>query len=169
MSAAGGANSQGVQEAAAALKKTFEEGVAASNGRQARRGDRRSSSRAIAVNPNCSDCYNNIGYSYTQKKEYDKAEEAYKKATEIRRPMPRPTTASPTSTTRSGSSISRPQASAKATELSGWRAGGGGNADALYNQGVILFNGGKSGEAKPLFEQVVKSNRITPKRTTCSG
>ena len=33
--------------------------------RQARRGDRRSSSRASPLNSNCADCYNNIGYSYT--------------------------------------------------------------------------------------------------------
>ena len=29
----------------------------------------------IAANPACFECYNNIGYSYTQMKEYDKAED----------------------------------------------------------------------------------------------
>ena len=51
------------------------------------------------------------------------------------------------------------EAGKKASELAGGAgAAGGGNPDVLYNQGVILFNGGKSAEAKPLFEQVIQAN-----------
>jgi tetratricopeptide (TPR) repeat protein len=155
VSAAGGANTKASQEAAAALKKIFEEAVAASN---AGKHDEAITKfqQGITVNSNCADCYNNIGYSYAQMKQYDKAEEAYKKATEIR-----PTDAAAYNGLANVYNAQRKvdlaaQASAKATELSGGTAGG--NVDAVFNQGVILFNGGKSGEAKPLFEQVLKSN-----------
>jgi len=51
-------------------------------------------------------------------------------------------------------------ASAKATELSGAGAGsaGGGNADALFNQGVILWNGGKIADAKKAFQSAIAAN-----------
>ena len=157
VSAAGGANTKASQEAAAALKKIFEEGVAASNGGKHEEAIAKFQ-QGITVNSNCADCYNNIGYSYTQLKQYDKAEEAYKKATELR-----PTDAAAFNGLANVYNAQRKgdlaaAASAKATELSGSAGGGGGNVDAIFNQGVILFNGGKSGEAKPLFEQVVKSN-----------
>ena len=71
----------------AAKGRRAEEGVRGRRRRQqrgtARRGDREVQ-RGIAINPNCYDCYNNIGFAYTQKKEFDKAEAAYKKATEIK-------------------------------------------------------------------------------------
>ena len=51
--------------------------------RQPRRGDRRSSTRPSALMPTCGVCYKNIGFAYTQKKDYDQAEAAYKKAIEI--------------------------------------------------------------------------------------
>jgi len=157
VSAAGGANSKASQEAAAALKKIFEEGVAASTGGKHDEAIAKFQ-QGIAVNSNCADCYNNIGYSYTQLKQYDKAEEAYKKATELR-----PTDAAAFNGLANVYNAQRKgdlaaAASARATELSGSAGAGGGNVDAIFNQGVILFNGGKSGEAKPLFEQVVKAN-----------
>ena len=36
--------------------------------------------------------------------------------------------------------------------------GGGGNADALFNQGVILWNGGKVADAKKAFESAIQAN-----------
>jgi tetratricopeptide (TPR) repeat protein len=157
VSAAGGTNTKASQEAAAALKKIFEDGVAASNGGKHDEAIAKFQ-EGIGVNSNCADCYNNIGFSYTQLKQYDKAEEAFKKATEIR-----PNDAAAYNGLANVYNAQRKgdlaaAASAKATELSGGAAGAGGNVDALFNQGVILFNGGKSGEAKPLFEQVVKTN-----------
>ena len=52
-------------------------------------------------------------------------------------------------------------ASAKAMELSGGAAAGaagGGNADAMFNQGVILWNAGKVADAKKQFEGAVAAN-----------
>jgi Flp pilus assembly protein TadD len=46
-------------------------------------------------------------------------------------------------------------------ELSGSAPGaaaGGGNADAMFNQGVILWNAGKIPEAKKQFEGAVAAN-----------
>ena len=38
--------------------------------------------KALETNPMCAPCYYNIGYAYTQKKDYDNAETNYKKAIE---------------------------------------------------------------------------------------
>ena len=48
---------------------------------------------ALKTNPQCSDCYYNIGVANAGKKDYDKAEEAYKKAIEVK-PSADATTAS---------------------------------------------------------------------------
>jgi len=43
-------------------------------------------------------------------------------------------------------------------------AGGasGGSADAIYNQGIILWNQGKIAEAKAKFEETIKINAAHP-------
>ncbi len=78
----------GATKEAAAKADGAEEGVRGrcrgQQRRQARRGDRQVQRRALPLSPNCFDCYNNIGYSHTQKKEFDQAEAAYKKSTEIK-------------------------------------------------------------------------------------
>ena len=64
------------------MRKLFEEGVALS---QAGKHDEaiEKFNQAAETLPNCNDCYNNVGFSYTQKKEWDKAEAAYKKSLEL--------------------------------------------------------------------------------------
>jgi tetratricopeptide (TPR) repeat protein len=156
VSAAGGANTKASQEAAAALRKAFEEGVAASNaGRHSEAIQK--FQEGITLNAACADCYNNIGFSYAQMKEYDKAEEAYRKSTEIR-----PGDAAAYSGLANIYNAQRKfdlaaKASAKATELGGG-AGAGGDADAIFNQGVILWNGGKIADAKKAFQDAVAAN-----------
>jgi tetratricopeptide (TPR) repeat protein len=96
-------------------------------------------------------------------KDYDKAEAAYKKAAELK-----PDDASAYNGLANIYNAQRKfdlaaQASAKATELStslsgGGAAGGAGGADALFNQGVILWNGGKVAEAKKAFEGAIAAN-----------
>jgi tetratricopeptide (TPR) repeat protein len=142
----------------AALKKAFDDGLALSN---AGKHDEAIAkfNEAIAINPKCYDCYDNIGFSYVQTKDYDKAEEAYKKAIDAK--------ADDAGAYNGLASVYNAQrkfddaakASAKATELSA--AGSvlvGGNADALFNQGVILWNGGKIPEAKKAFEAAIQAN-----------
>jgi tetratricopeptide (TPR) repeat protein len=148
------------KEAAAkaeALKRVFDEGVAASNSGNHDLAISKFN-EGIGLNPNCFDCYNNIGFSYTQKKDYGQAEAAYKKSTEIK--------ADDAAAWNGLANIYNAQrkfdeaaaASAKATQLGGGAAAGGGGADALYNQGVILWNAGKIPDAKKAFEGAVAAN-----------
>jgi tetratricopeptide (TPR) repeat protein len=116
---------------------------------------------AVTLVPGCYDCYNNMGLSYVQMKRYDEAEAAYKKSIEVRPDDPGAYNglANVYNTQRKFDLAA--EASAKATQLSGAggaSAAGGGNADALYNQGVVLWNGGKIPEAKKQFEAAIAAN-----------
>jgi tetratricopeptide (TPR) repeat protein len=147
---------------AGALRAAFEAGVGLSQAGKHEEAIAKFN-EALAASPQCFDCYNNIGYSYTQMKDYDKAEAAYKKAGELK-----PEDAASYNGLANIYNAQRKfdlaaQASAKATELStglsaAGGAGGGGGADALFNQGVILWNGGKIAEAKKAFEGAIAAN-----------
>jgi Tfp pilus assembly protein PilF len=67
----------------AAITKVFDEGVQLSNA-----GNHDAAiakfQEAIAIIPTCYNCYNNIAYSYTAKKDYANAETAYKKSMEVK-------------------------------------------------------------------------------------
>jgi tetratricopeptide (TPR) repeat protein len=157
---AGGASAAASKETAAKnaeLKKVFEEGVAASRAGNHDEAIAKFTSSA-ALNANCYDCYYNIAYSESQKKDYEKAEAAYKKAIEIKPDYAEAYSglANVYNATRKFDQAAA--ASAKAMELSGGAAGsaaGGGNADAMFNQGVILWNGGKIADAKKQFEGAI--------------
>jgi tetratricopeptide (TPR) repeat protein len=147
---------------AGALRTAFEAGVALSQAGKHEEAIAKFN-EGITASPQCFDCYNNIGYSYTQMKDYDKAEAAYKKASELK-----PDDAAAYNGLANIYNAQRKfdlaaQASAKATELStglsgAGAAGGAGGADALFNQGVILWNGGKIAEAKKAFEGAIAAN-----------
>ncbi len=142
----------------AALTKAFDDAIAA---QKAGNYDAaiEQFNNGIAINPNCFSCFNGIGRSYVMKKDYGKAEEAFKKSMELR-----PNDAEVYSEMANMYNAQRKfddaaAMSKKASEIAGTAAGGaGGNPDVLYNQGVILFNGGKPAEAKPIFEQVLQAN-----------
>ena len=139
------------------LKKAFDEGVAAS--RAGSYDEAIAKFKAAAeINPACYDCFYNLAYSATQKKDYEAAEAAYKKAIEMKADYAEAYSglANVYNATRKFDEAAT--ASAKAMELSnaiGAAAGGGGNADAMFNQGVILWNGGKVAEAKKQFEAAI--------------
>ncbi len=144
---------------AAALQKSFDEGVALSKS-----GDFDGSivkfNEAIAQAPNCHDCYYNIGYAHSQKKEWDKAEAAFKKATEIKPDYAEAWSGlANTYNTQKKLDLAL-EASANAAKYGGGAAGGGGggSASGLYNQGVILWNQGKYPEAKEKFEAAAKAD-----------
>jgi tetratricopeptide (TPR) repeat protein len=146
--------------AAAALRKVLDDAIAASN---AGKYDEAIAGfqKATETNATCFACYYNIGYNYVQKKDYDKAEASYKKAVELK-----PDYADAYAGLASVYNAQRKfdlaaAASAKATELSSTLGGGNtasGGADAFYNQGVILWNGGKVAEAKKAFESAIQAN-----------
>ena len=139
-----------------ALKKAFDEGAALmAAGDHAGAIDKFNA--ALQINAKCNDCYDNIGKVYAQDKAYDKAEAAYKKAIEIK-PDDVDAYNDLASVYNSEKKFDdAADASKKAASLSGGiGAAAGGNADSLYNQGVALFNGGKSTEAMPLFQQAIQ-------------
>ena len=165
---------EAVADASAAnvLRKTVDEAMAATS---AGKFDEAIAGfeKALTLEPNCTGCYYNIGYIHAQKaakadgaarkQEYTDAETAYKKAIELKAEY---------ADAYSGlASIYNAQrrfddaatASAKATELAGTLpttggAAGGNSADALFNQGVILWNGGKIPDAKKAFEAAIQAN-----------
>jgi len=157
--AAGGGATPEMAAKTAALKKTFEEGVTAS-----RAGNHDAAitafQAAAELNPNCFDCYYNIAFSESQKKDWDKAEAAYKKAIELKADYAEAYSGLANVYNASRKFDLAAAASAKAMELSGSAPGAaaGGNADAMFNQGVILWNAGKIPEAKKQFEGAVAAN-----------
>src|SRR5438874_2422995 len=155
----GAGNDPALAAKTAELRKAFEDGVAAS-----RAGNYDESvaafNRAVEVNPKCADCYYNIGYAYSQKKDYTKAEEAYKKAIEVKPDYPEAYNGLANVYNAQRKFDEAAAASTKAAEISGGAPGAlaGGNADAMYNQGVILWNAGKIPEAKKQFEAAIAAN-----------
>jgi tetratricopeptide (TPR) repeat protein len=140
----------------AALQKVFAEGVAAS-----RAGNFDQSiakfNEAIAMAPNCADCYYNIGYAHAQEKEWAEAEAAYRKAVEIKPDYAEAWTGLSNVLNAQGKADEALAASEKAAAAGG-SAGSGGNANALYNQGVILWNQNKFAEAKEKFAEATKAD-----------
>ena len=143
----------------AELRKSFDEGVALS---RAGKYDEsiESFNKSIAINPKCQDCYYNIGFAYAQKKDYDKAEENYKKALEAKPDYAEAYNGLANIYNAQRKFDLAATASAKASELSAAAPGGlqGGNADSLYNEGVILWNGGKIADAKTKFQAAIAAN-----------
>lgn len=151
---------------AAAATTAFNEGVQLSN------ADKHDEAIAkfnevIASMPNCAECYANIGTVQTRAKKYDEAEAAYKKAIELKPDFAEAYNGLANLYNTEKKFDQAAEASKKAMELAGAGAGAagaagapgaapGGNASAIFNQGVILWNAGKIPEAKAQFEQAVK-------------
>lgn len=136
----------------AAMKVAFDEGVAASRARDYD-GAIAKFQAALAAQPQCAECYYNIGYAFLQKKDEKGAEEQWKKALEIKADHAETLNALATLYNQQKRFDEATAVSAKAA------AGGGtGSADAIYNQGIILWNAGKIGEAKVKFEEATKAD-----------
>ena len=143
----------------AELKKVFDEGVAASRANNHDEAIAKFTA-AAGLNATCYDCYYNIAFSEMQKKEYDKAEAAYKKAIEIKPDYGEAYSGLANIYNATRKFDQAAAASAKAMELGGGGAAGaaGGNPDAMFNQGVILWNAGKVADAKKQFEGAIAAN-----------
>lgn len=145
----------------AAIKAVFDEGVAAS-----RAGNHdlaiQKFTEASTLLPGCYDCFYNIGYAHTQKKEFDLAEAAFKKSLELKADYVEAYNGLATVYNAQKRFEDAQAASTKAAEIAAAAgpAGGGGTAgvDALYNQGVILWNAGKAVEAMEKFQEALKVN-----------
>ena len=110
--------------------------------------------------PTCSDCYYNLGLAYTHKQQWPEAEAALKKSIELKPTNPDPYNGLANVYNAQKKFDDALAMNQKATELSGSTAGagGGGNAEAIYNQGVVLFNAGKYPDAKVQFENATKAD-----------
>jgi Flp pilus assembly protein TadD len=109
---------------------------------------------AIAVLPACHVCYDYIGGANAQKQQHAAAEAAYKKAIELKPDFVEAYNALAGVYNVQKKYDEALATSAKAAELAG-AGGGGGNASAIYNQGVTLWNAQKFAEAKAQFEKAV--------------
>ena len=118
----------------------------------------KSFNEVIAKAPTCADCYYNVAVAHTNKKEYEQAEAAFKKVIELNPNSTEAFTGLANIYNAQRKFDLAADASASAAKLSGGAAGGGGSAEALYNQGVILFNSQKFPEAKTQFEAAVKAD-----------
>ncbi len=142
----------GVDPKMAELKKAFDEGVAASRGNDFDTAVARFQA-AVAVQPTCYECYFNLGYAYLQKKDEKQAEETWKKALEIR--VDHPETLNSLATLYNSQKRFDEAAAVSAKAAASAPAG---NADAIYNQGIILWNAGKIAEAKAKFEEATTAD-----------
>lgn len=107
------------------------------------------------VEGGCPACYGRIGDIHMLKNEADAAEKAYLKAVELDPKDPAPYSALANLYNAQRKFDEATKMSAKASELMG-SAGGGGSAQQIYNQGVILWNAGKSEAARDAFAEAVK-------------
>ena len=136
----------------AELKKAFDEGVAASRANEFDTAIARFQA-AIAVQPTCHECYFNIGYAYLQKKDEKQAEASWQKALEVK-----PDHAETLNSLATLFNNQKRFDEAAATSAKAAASAPAGNADAIYNQGIILWNGGKIAEAKVKFEEATKAD-----------
>ncbi|HWI17750.1 MAG TPA: tetratricopeptide repeat protein [Vicinamibacterales bacterium] len=138
---------------AAELKKIFEEGVAASRANQHDAAIERFNA-ALVISPSCFDCQFNIGVALMGKKDEKAAEEAWKKALEMKADYSEALNALSTLYNNQKRFEEAAAMSAKAAST----GAGAGSADAVFNQGIILWNQGKIADAKVKFEEALKLN-----------
>jgi tetratricopeptide (TPR) repeat protein len=140
----------------AAIKKVFEEGVGLSKAGSYDEAIAKFN-EAIGLMPTCADCYYNIGYAYTQKKDLDQAETAFLKAVEVKPTYVDAFNGLATVYNAQKKFDKAQEASKKAAELAvAGSPGGTAGVDAQYNQGVIAWNAGNIEAAKAAFEEVIK-------------
>lgn len=142
----------GTDPKVAAMRAAFDEGVAASRAKDFDTAIAKFQA-AVAAQPACHECYYNIGFAYLQKKDEKQAEEQWKKALEIR--------ADHAETLNALANLYNAQKrfdEAAAVSAKVAAGGGTGSADAIFNQGIILWNAGKIADAKVKFEETVKAD-----------
>jgi len=150
---AGGGGDEAPDPRIAQLEKLFAEGNAAAKANDFD-GAIGKFNEALTINPKCSDCWVNIGNANIGKKEYDAAENSFKKAIEIKPDSSEAYLGLAGVYNAQRKFDQANEASKKATELAS-ASPGGSSPEAMFNQGVILWNGGKIADAKKQFQAVI--------------
>ena len=145
-------------ERVAALQAAFAEGATLTNAGKTDEAIAKFN-EVLAIHPKCAECYSNIGAIYSRKQDWAKAEEAYKQAIQTR-----PDMVDAYNGLANVYNAQKKFAEAQAISAEGAKHGAGaaggatGNADGLYNQGVIAWNGNDFPKAQELFLAAVKAN-----------
>jgi tetratricopeptide (TPR) repeat protein len=108
-----------------------------------------------SVVPTCFDCYYSIGTAYLSKKDYEKAEAAFKKTIELKPDYAEAYNGLAAVYNAQQKFDDAKAMGDKAAALSA-ASGGGEGADTLYNEGVIAWNAGKIDDATKFFEDAIK-------------
>ena len=139
------------------IKKMFAEGAALTN--EGKHDEAIAKFNAvIAEVPKCFDCYNNLGTIYARKQEWDKAEEAFKKAIEFNPDGVEAYNGLATVYNAQGKIKEAQAMSAEASKRIGAGGAGAGNVSALYNAAVIAWNANDFPKAHELLQQGVKAD-----------
>ena len=111
----------------------------------------------IAQVPKCTECYVNLGAIHSRKQDWPKAEEAYKKALELN-PDAVEAYNGLANVYNTQRKFKEAQAMSAEASKRGGGAAGAGNAESLYNQGVIAWNANDFTKAQELFAAAVKAD-----------
>jgi tetratricopeptide (TPR) repeat protein len=142
----------------AQIRAAFDEGVALSNAGKSEEAIAKFN-EVIAIAPKCASCYANIGSIHLRAQEYDEAETAYKQALEIDVDMVPAYTGLMNvynAQRKFDQAETMADQAAKRSAMAG--GGAGGNAEALYNQGVVQWNANKFEEARQHFLQAAEAD-----------
>ena len=112
----------------------------------------------LAAVPKCAECHVNIGAIHSRKQDWAKAEEAYKKALEINPDSVESYNGLASVYNAQKKFKEAQEMSAEASKRMGAAGAAGGDADGLYNQGVIAWNANDFPKAQELFSAAVKAN-----------
>lgn len=137
------------------LKTSFELGVNASNAGEYQEAINQFQI-AIGLADFCHDCYQNLGLAYVQLEDYDQAETAFKQVIALKADYAAAYTGLANIYNAQRRFDEAAEASAEAARLSGSALGGSTDPIAVYNQGIIFWNGQKFAEAKAQFEQTIR-------------
>jgi tetratricopeptide (TPR) repeat protein len=114
----------------------------------------------LKEHPKCPECYTNLGAVYSRQENWAESEAAYKKAIELN-----PESVDSYNGLANAYNAQKKFAEAQAMSAEAAKrasapgaAGGSANASALYNQGVIAWNGNDFPKAQELFAGAIKAN-----------
>jgi tetratricopeptide (TPR) repeat protein len=152
------ANPEEAAKLEAQIRGAFDEGVALSNAGKSEEAIAKFN-EVIGIAPKCASCYANIGSIHLRAQQYDEAEKAYKQALEIDAEMvPAYTGLMNVYNAQRKFDLAETMADEAAKRAAGSGGAGGGNAEALYNQGVVQWNANKFEEARQHFQEAVDAD-----------